>query len=96
MITFQVKVINDVGLHARPAAIFVRMAKSFESTIKIRNVTKNGNTSDAKSILGVLVLGVEKNHEIELEISGADEVLAAEKLKRLIESDFQLDNELTA
>jgi len=89
MIKVQVKVINDVGLHARPAAIFVQTAKRFTSKIKVSNLTKSSKASDAKSILGILILGVEKDHVIELEINGEDEVMAADCLKKLIESDFQ-------
>jgi len=85
----QVTVINEMGLHARPAAVFVQTANGFKSQIKVRNITKKGNTSDAKSILGVLVLGVERNHVIELEINGEDEKAAADCLRHLVESDFQ-------
>lgn len=85
----QVTVVNEMGLHARPAAVFVQTANGFKSQIKVRNLTKKGITSDAKSILGVLVLGVERNHVIELEINGEDEKTAAACLQHLVESDFQ-------
>lgn len=80
---------NDEGLHARPGALFVQTANRFKSQIKVRNLTKNTKASDGKSILGLLVLGVEKNHVIELEIDGEDEETATTCLKLLIESDFQ-------
>jgi|YelNatPaOPRAMG01_1025707.scaffolds.fasta_scaffold00290_47 phosphocarrier protein HPr len=88
MIKLHLKVINAVGLHARPAAIFVREAAKFKSTIRVCNATTDRKWADAKSILGVLTLGVEKDHEIDLEIDGPDEELAASRLKGLIESDF--------
>lgn len=89
----KVIVINKMGLHARPAAVFVQIANRFKSQIKVRNLTKNGNASDAKSILGVLVLGIEKNHAIELEINGEDEKAAAACLQHLVKSDFQQTDE---
>jgi len=89
----KVTVINEMGLHARPAAVFVQTANRFKSQIKVRNLTKNSITSDARSILGVLVLGVEKNHMIELEINGEDEKSAAACLQKLIESDFAQAND---
>ena len=58
--TIQVK--NKVGLHARPAALFVQTAAKFSSKIKVKNMTTNGNFVDAKSIIMVLTLGVMKDH----------------------------------
>ena len=79
---------NEVGLHARPAAVFVAEAGRFASRIRIRNATTDSGWVDAKSILSVLTLGVEQNHEIEIAIDGPDEDLAAAELERLIASDF--------
>ncbi len=81
-------VINEVGLHARPAAVFVQTANKYASSIKMRNITNGREFVDAKSILGVLILGVGKDHSIEIEVEGCDEVQAAQTLKELIESDF--------
>jgi len=83
-----VQVINEVGLHARPAAVFIQCAKGFSASIKIRNATQESRFVDAKSILGILTLGVEQGHEIELEIEGEDEAEAARALKTLIETNF--------
>ena len=79
METGKVKVINEVGLHARPAALFVAKAASFKSDIRIHNATKAGKWVSAKSILGVLTLGVEKDHEIEIT---ADPIAAVRHLVR--------------
>lgn len=84
----RVTVRNEVGLHARPAAVFVSAAAGFAATIRVRNVTANTDWVDAKSILSVLTLGVEQNHEIEITAEGPDESAAAEALRRLIETDF--------
>ncbi|HLF74755.1 MAG TPA: HPr family phosphocarrier protein [Anaerolineales bacterium] len=81
-------VINEVGLHARPASEFVKMASQFRSKILVRNVTRDTASVDAKSILSVLALGVEKGHEIELAGDGEDEEQAIKSLRELIESDF--------
>jgi|GEM_PF-31510 len=82
------KVTNPVGLHARPAAEFVKRANQFSADIRIRNLTQNTAWANAKSILGVLTLGVEKGHEIEVTAEGADANEAFRALCTLVESDF--------
>jgi phosphotransferase system HPr (HPr) family protein len=82
------QIINEVGLHARPASEFVKLSGQFKASIQVRNLTRNSSAVDAKSILSVLMLGVEKNHEIELVCDGEDELQALEALSELIESDF--------
>lgn len=84
----RLKVAGAVGLHARPAALFVNEAAKFASKIRVRNATSNTDWVDAKSILGVLTLGVEQNHEIEVTVEGSDEEQAAAALERLITTDF--------
>jgi phosphotransferase system HPr (HPr) family protein len=78
------QVINEVGLHAE----FVKLAGRFSSKLEIRNVTRGTQAVDAKSILSVLLLGVERGHEIELTADGEDEGPAIQALRELIESDF--------
>lgn len=82
------QVINEVGLHARPASEFVKLAGQFKSILQVRNITRNSNAVDAKSILSILTLGAEKGHEIELSGEGEDEVQAIGVLRNLIESGF--------
>lgn len=82
------QIINEVGLHARPASEFVKLASQFKADLKVRNSTTNSDAVDAKSILSVLMLGVEKGHTIELTVDGEDEVEALQALRDLIESDF--------
>ncbi len=79
---------NEVGLHARPASIFVKTANKYQSKIMVRNVTRDGKVVSAKSILSVLTLAVLCNHEIHLEAEGADAEAAIADLKQLIETDF--------
>jgi phosphotransferase system HPr (HPr) family protein len=77
--SIRLAVINASGLHARPAALFVRTASQFRSAVQVRNVSRSGAAVDAKSILGVLTLGVARGHEIEVSADGddADEALGA-------------------
>jgi phosphotransferase system HPr (HPr) family protein len=75
---------NQSGLHARPAATFVRAAAAFRSSITVRNVSRNGTVVDAKSILGVLGLGVSPGHRIVLTVDGDDEDVAIAALTELV------------
>ncbi len=79
---------NEVGLHARPAAMFVKTANKFKSKIMVSNITRDTKAVPAKSILSVLTLAVLCNHEIHLEADGPDEGDAIAALTHLIESDF--------
>jgi phosphotransferase system HPr (HPr) family protein len=88
MIETKITISHKVGLHARPAALFVQTAKKFSSSVKVRNLTTNGKTVDAKSIIMVLTLGVLKDHEILIEADGADEGSAIAALQSLIENNF--------
>jgi phosphotransferase system HPr (HPr) family protein len=84
--TIQVK--NKVGLHARPAALFVQTANKFQSKVKVKNLTTKGDFVDAKSIIMVLTLGVMKDHEVLILTDGADANTALDALKALIENNF--------
>ncbi|HYZ01192.1 MAG TPA: HPr family phosphocarrier protein [Candidatus Binatia bacterium] len=80
------KVDNDVGLHARPAALFVQTAARFkDATVEVQNGTA---TCDAKSILQLLTLGVGPGTTITVRAEGgqAEEALGA--LRTLVESNF--------
>jgi phosphotransferase system HPr (HPr) family protein len=88
MVETKLNVTHKVGLHARPAALFVQTANKFSSSIKVRNLTSNGNIVDAKSIIMVLTLGVMKDHEIQIQAEGADEVEALVALRSLVENNF--------
>lgn len=84
--TIQVR--HKVGLHARPAAMFVQTAAKFSSKIRVKNLTANGNFVDAKSIIMVLTLGVMKDHEVVIQTDGTDADAALAALKSLIEGNF--------
>ncbi len=84
----KIPVKHKVGLHARPAALFVQFAAKFASQIKVKNLTTDGNFVDAKSIIMVLTLGVMKDHEVVIQTDGADADAALAALKSLIEGNF--------
>lgn len=76
---------NRVGLHARPAAVCVQLANKFKSNIVVR---KDGKSVSAKSILGVLSLGVEGGMKISVAIEGEDEREAMNAFSRLVADKF--------
>lgn len=79
---------HTVGLHARPAAMFARMAAGFSSHITLENLTKGTQPVNAKSILSVLTAGVKMDDRIRITAVGADEVEAAGALSDLVNSNF--------
>lgn len=75
---------NEHGLHARPAAIFVRTANMFQSKITL---TKGGKTVNAKSILEVLSLGASVGTEVSVAAEGVDEQKAVDTLVELVNQE---------
>jgi phosphocarrier protein HPr len=89
----EIKVIvkNKVGLHARPAALFVQTASKFKSEIKVSCLDQDANKpriANAKSILSILTLGVFEGTEITIQAAGEDEDKAAQALVDLVISNF--------
>ena len=72
---------NKQGLHARPAALFVQVANKFDSRITVRRENEEVN---GKSIMGILMLGVEANTPIMIEAEGHDAKLALDELENII------------
>ncbi len=85
MLQRNVTIINRLGLHARAAAKFVKLANRFTASVKI---DKDGALIDGKSILGILTLAAVQGTEITLKISGIDEKSAMNALIFLIENRF--------
>lgn len=85
MIKEKVTIVNDAGLHARPAAALVKLASKFESDFHIHMY---GYKVNGKSILGVMTLAAEKGAELELELDGPDEKKAVKAITELIDSGF--------
>ncbi len=85
MLTREVTINNQVGLHARPATFFIQKANEFKSSIWIE---KDDRKVNAKSLLGVLSLGIVKGTTVNLVADGSDEKEALNTLAALIASDF--------
>lgn len=85
MFVKDVVVQNQVGLHARPATFFIQKANEFKSSIWVEKEERRVN---AKSLLGVLSLGIVGNTAIRVIADGADEQVAVEALVQLVESGF--------
>ena len=85
LISKEVLVNNQVGLHARPATFFIQKANEFKSSIWIEKEDRRVN---AKSLLGVLSLGIVKGTEVKIVADGVDESSAIQTLSELIDSDF--------
>ena len=83
MISRDVTIKNNVGLHARPATFFIQKANSFKSSIWVE---KDDRRVNAKSLLGVLSLGIVKGMTITLTADGPDESDALSGLSALIDS----------
>ena len=85
MCSKDVVVQNQVGLHARPATFFIQKANEFKASIWVEKEERRVN---AKSLLGVLSLGIVGNTPIRVIADGADEEAAVNALVKLVESGF--------
>ena len=85
MVAKEVLINNQVGLHARPATFFIQRANEFSSGIWLE---KDERKINAKSLLGVLSLGIVKGTKINIIAEGSDEAEAIEVLTELINSNF--------
>jgi phosphotransferase system HPr (HPr) family protein len=80
----KLKVGGPVGLHARPAAEFVRAAEKFKSKVRL---VKDGVVVNGKSILAILTLAAEQGSELVLEVDGPDEAEAFVHLRSKLENN---------
>lgn len=85
MFVKDVMVQNQVGLHARPATFFIQKANEFKSSIWVEKEERRVN---AKSLLGVLSLGIMGGTAIRIIAGGPDEETAVDELVKLVESGF--------
>ena len=85
MFVKDVVVENQVGLHARPATFFIQKANEFKSSIWVEKEERRAN---AKSLLGVLSLGIMGGTQIRIIAGGTDEQEAVDALAKLVESGF--------
>jgi len=80
-----VSIKNASGLHARPAGMFVKKAAEFKSTVE---VIAKGKTVNAKSIMGIMSLGLAQGEEITVVANGEDQEAAVAALVELVEGGF--------
>jgi len=76
---------NKLGLHARPAALFVQTTGRFKSSVK---VSKGGQEVDGKSIMGLMMLAAEEGASVKVLVNGPDEKEVLSALERLFLSRF--------
>ncbi len=86
----RVTVINELGLHARPAAEFVKLASRFKSEIRL---AKDGEAVNGKSIMGVMTLAAECGAELTLRADGSDAEAAVTALEELVANEFGITSE---
>ena len=85
MFSQEVQVTNQVGLYARPATFFIQCANGFKSTILVEKEERRVN---AKSLLGIMSLGITKGTTITLIADGGDEVEALNGIEELVTNGF--------
>ncbi len=85
MYSKEVTVTNSVGLHARPATFFIQKSNEFKSSIWVE---KGDRRINAKSLLGILSLGIIKGTQIKITADGVDEEAAVSSLINLIENEL--------
>jgi phosphocarrier protein len=81
----QATIVNQEGLHARPAAQIVRLATTFDADVEL---SKDGMDVNGKSIMGVMMLAAECGSDLRIRATGPDAERAVEALAALIESGF--------
>ena len=86
MVAKEITVKNQVGLHARPATFFIQKANEFKAGIWIE---KDDRRANAKSLLGVLSLGILDSEKVKISADGVDEKLAVDALVELVSSGLQ-------
>ena len=85
MLSREVTIVNEVGLHARPATFFIQRANSYKASIWVEKEDRRVN---AKSLLGVLSMGIVKGTVITLIADGEDEAQALDGLEKFISTEL--------
>ncbi|MFM1514947.1 HPr family phosphocarrier protein [Helcococcus ovis] len=83
MVEKKIVVVNETGLHARPAAALVQFVKNIEGTVEL---VKDGKVANAKSIFSVMSLGISKDTEILVRVTGENEEENCDKVVEFIGS----------
>ena len=94
MLERELVVTDEVGLHARPASLFVKIAQEFNGTVTIKFNKKNSQTGeeelvekDGKSMIGILSLGIAKDKPFTIILDGEDEELYLSKFEELLDNE---------
>ena len=85
VVVYELVIENPSGLHARPAAAFVKMANNFRAQI---TVTKDGDSVNGKSIMGLLTLAAARGTKLVIEAEGEDAIEAVDAIQSLVEGNF--------
>ena len=85
MKTFTYTITDEVGIHARPAGMLAKLAKSFTSKVTL---TANGKSVDASKLMAVMGLGAKHGTEVVLQAEGADEEAAIAKLEEFMTTNL--------
>ena len=86
MISREVTITNTIGLHARPATFFIQKANAYKCSVWVEKEDRRVN---AKSLLGVLSMGIAQGMTITLTADGSDEMEALDGLEALVRTGFQ-------
>jgi len=94
MLEKELVVTDEVGLHARPASLFVKIAQEFNGTVTVKFIKKNPQTGeeelvekDGKSMIGILSLGIAKDKPFTLTLDGEDEDIFLSKFEELLDNE---------
>ena len=94
MLERELVVKDEVGLHARPASLFVKIAQEFNGTVTVKFNKKNVQTGqeelvekDGKSMIGILSLGIAKDKPFTIILDGEDEELYLSKFRELLDNE---------
>ena len=85
MRTFEYTITDEVGIHARPAGLLVKEAKNYDSVIK---VTKDGKSAEAKKLMALMGLGVQKGDTVTVSVEGGDEDTVAAKMEEFFRNNL--------
>ena len=85
MKTFDYTIKDAMGIHARPAGILVKEAKSYDSVIK---VTKDGKSAESKKLMALMGLGVKKGDTVTVSVEGGDEDAVAAKMEEFFKNNL--------
>ena len=82
---FEYQITDEIGIHARPAGLFVKESSKYSSAVQI---SCNGKKGDGKSIFGIMGLGAAKGDTITVSVEGADEKEAAKEIEKFLKDNL--------